>query len=79
MYVHGDLQYTGMIIHRLERQFQKHFTMEPVLALQDQTKEMAELLVGLVPSVEKVRMCNSGTEATMSCIRLARDLPEDQK
>jgi glutamate-1-semialdehyde 2,1-aminomutase len=25
-----------------------------------------------VPSVEKVRMCNSGTEATMSCLRLAR-------
>jgi len=34
--------------------------------------EMAELIVELVPSVEKVRMCNSGTEATMSTIRLAR-------
>ena len=34
--------------------------------------EMAELIVDLVPSVEKVRMCNSGTEATMSAIRLAR-------
>ena len=34
--------------------------------------EMAELLVDIVPSVEKVRMCNSGTEATMSAIRLAR-------
>lgn len=34
--------------------------------------EMAELIVNLVPSVEKVRMCNSGTEATMSAIRLAR-------
>jgi glutamate-1-semialdehyde 2,1-aminomutase len=34
--------------------------------------EMAELLVQIVPSVEKVRMCNSGTEATMSAIRLAR-------
>ena len=33
---------------------------------------MAELIVELVPSVEKVRMCNSGTEATMSAIRLAR-------
>ena len=33
---------------------------------------MAELIVELVPSVEKVRMCNSGTEATMSTIRLAR-------
>src|SRR6056300_1333141 len=34
--------------------------------------EMAELLTEVVPSVEKVRMCNSGTEATMSAIRLAR-------
>ena len=25
-----------------------------------------------MPSIEKVRMVNSGTEATMSCIRLAR-------
>lgn len=33
---------------------------------------MAERLVEMVPSVEKVRMCNSGTEATMSAIRLAR-------
>lgn len=34
--------------------------------------EMAELIVQMVPSVEKVRMVNSGTEATMSAIRLAR-------
>ncbi|MEM8868477.1 MAG: glutamate-1-semialdehyde 2,1-aminomutase [Verrucomicrobiota bacterium] len=34
--------------------------------------EMAELLIDIVPSFEKVRMCNSGTEATMSAIRLAR-------
>ncbi len=34
--------------------------------------EMAKLVCDWVPSVEKVRMCNSGTEATMSCIRLAR-------
>jgi len=34
--------------------------------------EMAKLIVEWVPSVEKVRMVNSGTEATMSCIRLAR-------
>jgi glutamate-1-semialdehyde 2,1-aminomutase len=33
---------------------------------------MAELIHTLVPSVEKVRMCNSGTEATMSAVRLAR-------
>lgn len=34
--------------------------------------EMAELIVKMVPSVEKVRMVNSGTEATMSALRLAR-------
>ena len=34
--------------------------------------EMARTIVEWVPSVEKVRMCNSGTEATMSAIRLAR-------
>lgn len=34
--------------------------------------EMAELIVELVPSIEKVRVCNSGTEATMSAIRVAR-------
>jgi len=33
---------------------------------------MAELITRLVPSVEMVRMVNSGTEATMSALRLAR-------
>lgn len=34
--------------------------------------EMAKLICAMVPSIEKVRMVNSGTEATMSAIRLAR-------
>src|SRR3977135_1564101 len=34
--------------------------------------EMAELIVKFVPSIQKVRMCNSGTEATMSAFRRAR-------
>ena len=34
--------------------------------------EMAELILACVPAVKKVRMTNSGTEATMSAIRLAR-------
>lgn len=34
--------------------------------------DMAEAIAALVPSVEVVRMVNSGTEATMSAIRLAR-------
>ncbi len=34
--------------------------------------EMARTICAWVPSIQKVRMVNSGTEATMSCIRLAR-------
>lgn len=34
--------------------------------------EMAEKIINLVPSIEKVRMVSSGTEATMSALRLAR-------
>jgi len=40
---------------------------------------MARLICSLVPSVEKVRMCNSGTEATMSAIRLARGFTRRDK
>lgn len=34
--------------------------------------ELAELIVEMVPSVERVRLVNSGTESTMSAVRLAR-------
>lgn len=34
--------------------------------------EMAELICGIVPSIEMVRMVNSGTEAVMSAVRAAR-------
>jgi glutamate-1-semialdehyde 2,1-aminomutase len=34
--------------------------------------ELAEQVVAMVPGIDKVRMVNSGTEATMSAIRLAR-------
>jgi glutamate-1-semialdehyde 2,1-aminomutase len=40
---------------------------------------MAKLVCELVPSVEKVRMCNSGTEACMSVIRLARGFTRRDK
>jgi len=33
---------------------------------------LAELIIGAVPSVEKVRLVSSGTEAAMSAVRLAR-------
>ena len=41
--------------------------------------EMAELIVQFFPSIEKVRMCNSGTEATMSAIRLSRGFTKRDK
>lgn len=41
-------------------------------AVTEREVEMAELIYSIMPSVEMVRMVNSGTEATMSAIRLAR-------
>ena len=38
----------------------------------EQEVQLAEKITEMVPSVEKVRLVNSGTEATMSAIRLAR-------
>jgi glutamate-1-semialdehyde 2,1-aminomutase len=40
---------------------------------------MAKLVCDAVPSVQKVRMCNSGTEACMSAIRLARGFTKRDK
>lgn len=40
---------------------------------------LAELICELVPSIEKVRMVNSGTEATMTAIRLARGFTKRDK
>ena len=41
--------------------------------------EMAETIINMVPSIEMVRMVNSGTEATMSAIRLARGFTGREK
>ncbi|TAK55779.1 MAG: glutamate-1-semialdehyde-2,1-aminomutase [Bacteroidetes bacterium] len=62
-----------------------HTHKEIIQAIQDSAKtgtsfgaptelevKMAEIICKLVPSIEMVRMVNSGTEATMSAIRLAR-------
>ncbi|PQO45019.1 glutamate-1-semialdehyde 2,1-aminomutase [Blastopirellula marina] len=38
----------------------------------ERENQLAELIIDIVPSVEKVRLVNSGTEATMSAIRVAR-------
>ena len=40
---------------------------------------IAKKIVDMVPSIEKVRMVNSGTEATMSAIRLARGYTNKEK
>ena len=40
---------------------------------------MAELIVSFFPSIQKVRMCSSGTEATMSALRLARGFTRRDK
>jgi len=40
---------------------------------------MAKLICSAVPSVQKIRMCNSGTEACMSAIRLARGFTKRDK
>ena len=41
--------------------------------------EMAELICTWIPAIEKIRMVNSGTEATMSCLRLARGFTKRDK
>ncbi|HVA26541.1 MAG TPA: glutamate-1-semialdehyde 2,1-aminomutase, partial [Candidatus Baltobacteraceae bacterium] len=41
--------------------------------------ELAELIVSMVPSVERVRFTSSGTEATMNAIRLARGYTRREK
>src|SRR5436189_5402359 len=41
--------------------------------------EIAELICDWIPSIEKLRMVTSGTEATMSCIGLARALTQRDK
>src|SRR5213592_4953871 len=40
---------------------------------------LARLIRQAVPSVQKIRLCNSGTEATMSAIRLARGFTQREK
>lgn len=41
--------------------------------------QLAEKIISLIPSIEKIRMVNSGTEATMTAIRLARGVTKKNK
>lgn len=62
---HRDEEVLAAIHNSLERGISYGFLSESEV-------ELAELVTTLVPSMEKVRFVNSGTEATMSAIRLAR-------
>jgi len=57
------------IMGKLEEQLKKGSSFGAPTKIET---KMAELIRDVVPSVDKVRMVNSGTEATMSAIRLAR-------
>ena len=57
------------VLDAVRRQLQHGLSYGAPTALET---EMAELVCALVPSMEMVRMVSSGTEATMSAIRLAR-------
>ncbi|MCP3943524.1 MAG: glutamate-1-semialdehyde 2,1-aminomutase [Desulfobacteraceae bacterium] len=57
------------VIKALERVLETGTSFGAPTALET---ELAQLVVDMVPSVDMIRMVNSGTEATMSAIRLAR-------
>lgn len=62
---HNDLRIREAIVEALDKG--TSFGMPTVYELR-----LAKKIVELVPSIEKIRMVNSGTEATMSAIRLSR-------
>lgn len=57
------------VLEQVSRQIQRGVSFGLATALE---VEFAEALVAAVPSLEMVRLVNSGTEATMSALRLAR-------
>jgi glutamate-1-semialdehyde 2,1-aminomutase len=57
------------VIHSVQETAANGLSFGAPTALETQ---MAETVCALIPSIDKVRMVNSGTEATMSAIRLAR-------
>jgi glutamate-1-semialdehyde 2,1-aminomutase len=65
-----------VVVEAIERTARKGTTFGAPTELE---VELAELVCEAVPSVEVVRMTNSGTEATMSAIRLARGFTDREK
>ena len=64
------------VIAALQEQLEKGVTFGAPTAKE---VEIAELITQLVPSIDSVRLVNSGTEATMSAIRLARGFNRPQQ
>jgi glutamate-1-semialdehyde 2,1-aminomutase len=64
------------VVHAVERAASKGLSFGAPTEVE---VEMAELLCSLVPSIEQVRLVSSGTEATMSAIRLARGYTQRSK
>ena len=64
------------VISALKNQMEKGLTFG---APTEQEVSLAEMITKLVPSIELVRLVNSGTEATMSAIRLARGFTQRDK
>jgi len=64
------------VVEAVTKQIEKGISYGASTALE---VEMAELMTGIIPALEMVRMVNSGTEAVMSAIRLARGFTERDK
>ena len=64
------------VVNALREQLEKSMSFGAPTELET---ELAKLIVDAVPSIEKVRMVNSGTEAVMSAIRLARGCTKRDK
>jgi glutamate-1-semialdehyde 2,1-aminomutase len=64
------------VISAIERTARKGTTFGAPTELE---VDVAELVCGTVPSIEMVRMTNSGTEATMSAIRVARGYTDRER
>ena len=71
-FARGDRQSTATTIRGSGRQSGPHSGTARASGLPTRTRFRWPNDPELVPSVEKVRLCNSGTEATMSAVRLAR-------
>ena len=62
---HADPEVTSAVARRIERG-------TAFAAPTESAVELAELLVDRIPAIQKIRFCNSGTEAVMLAIRAAR-------